>query len=225
MHPTFKFSYENSKQEITFLDVVVFKGARYHKLNILDIKTHTKPTDTFQFLHRESCHPTATFNGFIKGEILRYARTCNNTDDFTKKVAFFTNKLLNREYKNNEITKITKGVDHNTRNTLTNTRKAKTTTNKLIFSTTYSPYIQTKYLKGILVKHWDELKKDTTLINLFPESPTIAYKRNKNLKDSLVKTKFTKEKKNQTHKPDMQTILHSDPNIDILASLLEEQEH
>ena len=75
MHPTFKFSYENSTQEITFLDVVVFKGARYHKENILDIKTHTKPTDTFQFLHRESCHPTATFNGFIKGEILRYART------------------------------------------------------------------------------------------------------------------------------------------------------
>ena len=110
MHPTFKFSFESSKQEITFLDVVVFKGARYHKQNIL-----TKPTDTFQFLHRESCHPTATFNGFIKGKVLRYARTCNNADDFTKKVAFFTNKLLNREYKNNEITKITKEIDHNTR--------------------------------------------------------------------------------------------------------------
>ena len=75
------------------------------------------------------------------------------------------------------------------------------------------------------MKQWGELKKDTTLIDLFPESPTIAYKRNKNLKDALVITKFTKEKKNQTHKPDMQMTLHSDPNIDILASLLEEQEH
>ena len=75
LHPTFKFSFENSQQSITFLDVQIFKGPRYDQQQILDMRTHTKNTDTFQYLHRESCHPSATFKGFVKGEILRYTRT------------------------------------------------------------------------------------------------------------------------------------------------------
>ena len=75
------------------------------------------------------------------------------------------------------------------------------------------------------MKHLAELEKDSTLRNLFPESPIIAYKRNKNLKDTLVKTKFTEVKKQKTNKPDHQTDSQRDPNIDILASLFEEQDH
>ena len=43
MHMTFKFSFESSTQEITFLDLTIYKGPRYNRDNILDIKTHTKP--------------------------------------------------------------------------------------------------------------------------------------------------------------------------------------
>ena len=39
-HPTIKFVAEISKNEITFLDTVVFKGERLKKESILDIKTH-----------------------------------------------------------------------------------------------------------------------------------------------------------------------------------------
>ena len=46
--PTIKFTAEISDTEIAFLDTVVYKGVRFEKESILDIKTHYKPTETFQ---------------------------------------------------------------------------------------------------------------------------------------------------------------------------------
>ena len=46
-HPTIKFVAEISKNEITFLDKVVFKGERLKNESILDIKTQYKPTEIF----------------------------------------------------------------------------------------------------------------------------------------------------------------------------------
>ena len=48
-HPTLKFTAEISEKEITFLDTVVYKGERFLKDAILDIKTHYNPTETFQY--------------------------------------------------------------------------------------------------------------------------------------------------------------------------------
>ena len=39
-HPTIKFTAEISDKEITFLDTVAYKGERFQKDAILDIKTH-----------------------------------------------------------------------------------------------------------------------------------------------------------------------------------------
>ena len=43
---TIKFTAEISENQITFLDTTVFKGERFAKDSILDIKTHYKPTET-----------------------------------------------------------------------------------------------------------------------------------------------------------------------------------
>ena len=67
-HPTIKFTAEISDKEITYLDTVVYKGERFQKDAILDIKTHYKSTETFQYTHYTSCHPPGVKRGFIKGE-------------------------------------------------------------------------------------------------------------------------------------------------------------
>ena len=46
-HPTIKFTAEISDTEITFLDTCVYKGDRFKKHSILDVRTHFKPTETF----------------------------------------------------------------------------------------------------------------------------------------------------------------------------------
>ena len=57
--------------ETTFLDTVIYKGDRFKEQSILDIKTHFKPTETFQYTHFSSCHPPSVKIGFVKGEALR----------------------------------------------------------------------------------------------------------------------------------------------------------
>ena len=56
-HQTIKFTAEISYTKITFLDTNVFKGERFAEKSILDIETHFKPTETFQYTHFSSCHP------------------------------------------------------------------------------------------------------------------------------------------------------------------------
>ena len=70
-HPTIKFTAEISDTEITFLDTCVYKGERFNKESILDVRTHFKTTETFQYTHFTSCHPPGVRKGFIKGEALR----------------------------------------------------------------------------------------------------------------------------------------------------------
>ena len=42
IHPTINFTYESSDQELTFLDMTVYKGPLFEQTGILDIKTHIK---------------------------------------------------------------------------------------------------------------------------------------------------------------------------------------
>ena len=45
IHPTIKFTYESDSQELTFLDMTVYKGPNFKTTNTLDIKTHIKKTN------------------------------------------------------------------------------------------------------------------------------------------------------------------------------------
>ena len=48
-HSTIKFTAEISDTEITFLDTCVHKGYRFERESILDVRTHFKPTESFQY--------------------------------------------------------------------------------------------------------------------------------------------------------------------------------
>ena len=63
------------------------KGERFTEKSILDIKTHYKPTETFQYTHFISCHPPGVKRGFIKGE----AKTTKTT--FHESLANFKQRL------------------------------------------------------------------------------------------------------------------------------------
>ena len=62
-HPMIKFTTEISETETAYLDTKVYKGDRFNKEAILDVRTHFKPTETFQY-------PPGITKGFNKGEAL-----------------------------------------------------------------------------------------------------------------------------------------------------------
>ena len=74
-HPTIKFTAEISEKEITFLD---------KPKSIVDVKTHYKPTETFQYTHYSFCHPPGVKRGFIKGEAIRLLRT-NSSEKISRR--------------------------------------------------------------------------------------------------------------------------------------------
>ena len=55
--PYKKFTAEISNTEATFLDTVVYIRKRSQNQSTLDVKTHFKPTETFQCTHFSSCSP------------------------------------------------------------------------------------------------------------------------------------------------------------------------
>ena len=77
-----KFTAEISNTKIIFLDTVVYKGIRFRDHSILDIKTHFKTTETFQYTHFSSSHPSGLKKGFVKGEALRLLRTNSSRTTF-----------------------------------------------------------------------------------------------------------------------------------------------
>ena len=81
-HPTIKFTAEISGKETNFLDTTIFKGERFHKDSILDINTHFKPTEKFQYTHYTSCHAPGVKKGFTKGKVLRLLRTNSSETKF-----------------------------------------------------------------------------------------------------------------------------------------------
>jgi len=95
-HPTIKFTPEISVKEITFLDTVLYKGERFQKDPLLDIKTRYKPTETFQYTHYTSCHPSGVKRGFNKGESIRLLRTKSSEKNFQESLSNFKTRLLAR---------------------------------------------------------------------------------------------------------------------------------
>ena len=102
-HPTIKFTAEVSETETAFLDTCIYKGERFKKESILDVRTHFKPTETFQYTYFSSCHPPGVKKGFIKGEALRLLRTNSSEKTFEENVTNFKQRLRMRGYRDKVI--------------------------------------------------------------------------------------------------------------------------
>ena len=186
-HPTIKFTPEISENEITFLDTVVFKGERFKNESILDIKTHYKPTETFQYTHFNSCHPPGVKNGFIKGEAIRLLRTNSSKTTFEESLVKFKQRLRTRGYPKTVIERSLSGVNFAARPSAL-TQKKKANERILPFVTTYHPAVNN--LKQTLMEQWSLIQNQPLLKTIYLNPPIISYKRGKSLKDTLVRSKI-----------------------------------
>ena len=186
-HPTIKFTAEISENEITFLDTVVFKGERFKKESILDMKTHYKPTETFQYTNFNSCHPPGMKNGFIKGEAMRLPRTNSSKTSFEESLVKFKQHLRIRGYPKTVIERSLSEVNFADRpSALTQKKKAKERI--LPFVTTYHPAVNN--LKQTLMEQWSLIQNQPLLKTIYLKPLIISYKRGKSLKDTLARSKI-----------------------------------
>ena len=132
-------------------ELKVYKVDRFKKQSILDVRTHFKPTETFQYTHFNSCHPPGVRKGFIKGEALRLLRTNSSKAKFEDQIASFKQRLRHRGYPDNLLNMTLSEVNFSERmSALQNkqkTRKRKTFKHPPLIS-----YRKGRSLKDVLVR-------------------------------------------------------------------------
>ena len=177
----------HTNTETTFLDTVIYKGKRFREQSILDIKTHFKPTETFQYTHYTSCHPPSVKKGFIKGEALRLLRTNSSESTFEENMVNFRARLVARGYPRNLIDRHLSEINFTERKSALKQNK-KDTKDILPFVTQYEPAVPN--IKQVLMKKWHIIEGQPLLKQIFKDPPIISFKKGKSLKDMLVRAKI-----------------------------------
>ena len=170
-HPTIKFTAEISETETTFLDTKVYKGVRFNKDSILDVRTHFKPTETLQYTNFYSCHPPGVTKGFIKGEALRLLRTNSSEITFEENMRNFSTRLKNRDYPATTVEKHLSEVIFPDRKKALEQRNKNARKKILPFVTQYHPALPN--LKNILMGKWHLIQNQPYLRKIFKEPPLI----------------------------------------------------
>ena len=147
------------------------------------MRTHFKPTETFQYTHFSSCHPQGVKKGFIKGEALRLLRTNSSKITFKEKITNFKAHLLQRGYPEDLNNTTLSEVNFKDRK-LALQQKQKINLRILPFITQYQPSVPN--LKQILMRN----RHITLLSEVYKKTPLVSYKRGRSLKDILVRAKL-----------------------------------
>ena len=100
MHPTIKFTFNQSVASINFMDHTI------HKNNNGDYHTtiHQKPTNTMS-LHYDSNHPSHLKSNLVCSHALRYNRIISDNKCLTKELEILARTLVARGYPRNIINK------------------------------------------------------------------------------------------------------------------------
>ena len=181
-HHSIKFTTEISSFNNTFLDTTstLVDGK-------LDFNLHTKPTDSHLYLMTSSCHPPHTFRGIPKGLATRVRRICSTQELYSEQSQLLKSHLCARGYSSHSVQNAIDDLAKEDRLSLLK-YKPKNEENKVPFVTTYHPVL--RGLNAVLKKNLPILYSNDKMVEVFKNPPMAAFKRPRNLKDMVVRTKL-----------------------------------
>ena len=168
-----------------------YKGGKFKKESILDVRTHFKPTETFQYTHFTSCHPPGVRKGFIKGEAWRLLRTNSSKATFEDNITQFKRRLRDRGYPDDLIENTLSEIIFSERMSALH-NKQKTRKRILPFVTEYRSSVPC--LKNILMSKWHLIENQPLLREIYKEPPLLSYGKGRSLKNVFVRAKLWKSK-------------------------------
>ena len=147
------------------------------------------------YTHFSSCHPLSVKKGFVKGEALRLLRTNSGKGSFEFKKLQFLTRLLERGYPKSFAEDILTEIKFSMRNTALQ-NKPKTSKKIIPFVTTIN--LATPNHKKILIKHWHLYSGNHNLAQIFQNPSMVAYRKDKSLKDYLVRAAIPSQPRSYT---------------------------
>ena len=172
-HTSIKFEFKYSRQQIEFLDTLV-----YIDNNKLQTTLYKKPTDRQNYLHSESEHPYSLKKSIAYSQALRIKRICSTQNEFEK----HSSNLLQQLKKNYTLKEQIEKARVQERTLLLN-KNPEEVKQSIPISITYNRTLPK--VKLIVDKHWHVLQVNPELKERFQSSPIIAFRKNKNLKQII----------------------------------------
>lgn len=189
-HPKIKLKCNLQLERVEFLDTQVFFVPIPHSSDKkLATKVFFKETDRHALLHKSSYHPAHTFRGLIKSQLIRFHRICSYPDDVEEATNILFSALKHRDYAKRFLREIKSEVNSGFHNIqpLTNTDPHK----RLL------PLVQTFFRPlGLLQKKFrlsfQQVQQQIQPLQNY--KLIMAYRKNCNLRDSLVHTALDKKR-------------------------------
>lgn len=186
-HKHLRFTFEISTSAVNFLDTTVYKGPKFQNHNKLDIKSFIKPTNNFQYLHRQSAHSPAVFKGFIKGECIRHARNTTDPEILLATLNDFKAHLSKRGYSTSEIDPtIEETINTNRSKLIIKHNTEQPLRNPTVLVTKFNPCV--KGLKKRILKYWNTILRNPECKTVLNSQPIIAYSKHKNIGDKIIRS-------------------------------------
>lgn len=184
--PSIKLKHEIDQQSIHFLDTTLYKGPAFNHNQKLEIKVYFKETDTHALLFKTSFHPKHTFKGLLKSQLIRFNRICTKETDFREAVKILFGALRERGYSRSFLRRCLKSF---------HIQKQVDQKEVIPLITSFSSI--SKMINGKIKTNYQTIIGDQDIL---PNCKVIsAYRRNKNLKDFLVKAKLKPLQEVKTH--------------------------
>lgn len=184
-HRSIKVKFSLQTNAVDFLDTTTYKGPDFNQTKTLDIKVFFKETDTHALLHKSSFHPKHTFTGIVKSQLLRFHRICTQHTDFIAATKTLFQALRHRGYSRQFLRKTYKQweEDQHKGGIPLEPQIAKGIIPLIL------PYSKpAKILAKRIKDNFNELCQNTPWQTEWQIMP--AYRRHKNLKDLLVRSKL-----------------------------------
>ena len=185
-HETIKFTHNISLRSIPFLDVNVSKSTSL----CIETNVYVKNTNIHQYVDYTSSHPKSCKNGIPFSQGKRYRRIVSNDEVFKKSVVDLKNYFLERNYPNDVINNaLDKVLLLSQEEALVQSQNVKN--NIVPFVIEYNPSLPN--IGNILHKYWNllDLSLNDSVKYVNSLKPIIAYRRPRNIRDFIVKSKFT----------------------------------
>ena len=185
IHPNIQVELRYDRKQIEFLDTLV-------KLEDGHIYTdlYVKPSDKQLYLYSASCHPPNTKRGLAYGLGLRIRRICEKEKDYVRHRQELKLQLRRRGYSGKLIEAQLQKVDKLDRNELLEVKRQDKSARRVPLVVTFSNLLPDMH--RVVRKHMNVLYRSERMKEVYKEPPIVAFRRDRNICDTLVHSKTNK---------------------------------
>lgn len=149
---------------------------------------YSKTTDSHSYLHYSSQHPKKCKDNIPYSQMLRVKRICSSPTAFQQHATQVQQFFTDRNYPNHITTSSYQKTQNISRDSLLEPHP-KSQSNRTPLAINYHP--QMIPVVNVVLKNFNMLQTHPSTSHIFVDKPLLAYRRDKNLKDILVKSLVT----------------------------------